>query len=47
MHLEKNAGISVNTNAGIRVAIGDYIGLLDHDDILTPDCLYEYVSLLD
>ena len=47
MHLEKNAGISVNTNAGIRVAIGDYIGLLDHDDILTPDCLYEYVSLIE
>ena len=38
--LEKNAGISENTNAGIAAATGDYIGLLDHDDMLTPDALY-------
>ena len=38
--LEKNGGISENTNAGIEAASGDYIGLLDHDDVLTPDALY-------
>ncbi len=41
IHLDENKGISDNTNAGIRKATGDYIGLLDHDDVLTPDALYE------
>ncbi len=40
-HLERNAGISENTNRGLEKASGDYIGLLDHDDVLTPDALYE------
>ena len=41
VRLEKNGGISENTNPGIEKATGDYIGLLDHDDVLTPDALYE------
>lgn len=41
LELEENKGISENTNAGIMAAEGDYIGLLDHDDVLTPDALYE------
>ncbi len=45
--LEKNAGIAENTNAAILKAKGDYIGLLDHDDLLTPDALYEMASLLE
>ena len=40
-----NSGISENTNAGIRVASGQYIGLLDHDDLLTQNALYEFASL--
>lgn len=39
--LEENKGISENTNAGILLATGDYVGLLDHDDVLTPDALHE------
>jgi glycosyltransferase involved in cell wall biosynthesis len=39
--LADNQGIADNTNQGIRIAKGDYIGLLDHDDLLTPDALYE------
>ncbi len=41
IRLPENKGISENTNVGIEAATGDYIGLLDHDDFLTPDALYE------
>lgn len=39
--LAENKGIAGNTNAGIKAARGDYIGLLDHDDVLSPRALYE------
>ncbi len=45
-HLDSNHGISVNTNKGIEKAQGDYIGLLDHDDVLTPDALYEVSKVI-
>lgn len=38
--LPENGGISANTNAVLKRAGGDFIGLLDHDDILTPDALF-------
>lgn len=38
--LARNLGISGNTNAGVALAAGDYIALLDHDDFITPDALY-------
>ncbi|MBR3517084.1 MAG: glycosyltransferase [Lachnospiraceae bacterium] len=38
--LAENAGISGNTNAAIEAATGDYIALLDHDDMITADALY-------
>jgi len=46
IRLEKNGGISENTNAGITKAKGDYIALLDHDDVLTPDALYEMARVI-
>lgn len=42
--LEKNAGISENTNQGFQMATGDYIALLDHDDLLVPSALYEMIK---
>ena len=45
-HLGVNRGISGNTNAGLEKAQGDYIGLLDHDDLLTPDALYEVSKVI-
>ncbi len=38
--LANNDGISENTNVALEAATGDYIGLLDHDDVLTPDALF-------
>lgn len=46
-HLEKNAGIAGNTNACLTMATGDYIGLLDQDDILHPSVLFEYVKAIN
>lgn len=40
-HLNENLGISENTNAGLELASGDWIALLDHDDLLAEDALYE------
>lgn len=47
IHLQDNKGISENTNAALEAADGDYIGLLDHDDILTPDALYEMAAAIE
>ena len=44
-HLEQNLGISGNTNQGLKAAQGDWVGFLDHDDLLAPEALYE-VALL-
>lgn len=38
---EKNEGISGNTNAAVRHARGEYVALCDHDDLLSPDALWE------
>ena len=45
--LPVNMGISGNTNAAYEMATGEYIGLLDHDDMLGADCLYEIVAALN
>ena len=46
LRLEKNEGISGNTNECFKLATGDYIGLFDHDDILHPSTLYEYMKVI-
>lgn len=44
--LEKNLGISGNTNACLEMANGDYIGLFDHDDLLHQAALYEVMRAI-
>ena len=44
--LEKNEGISGNTNECLRMATGNFIGLYDHDDILHPAALYYYMEAI-
>ena len=39
IRLGENKGISENTNAAIRAASGEYIGFMDHDDLLAPHAL--------
>ncbi|SEM49442.1 Glycosyltransferase involved in cell wall bisynthesis [Butyrivibrio sp. ob235] len=39
--LKSNAGISENSNAALDASRGDYMALLDHDDVLTKDALCE------
>ena len=38
---EENLGISGNTNEAVRLARGEYVALCDHDDLLSPDALWE------
>lgn len=45
--LPKNLMISGNSNEAISIATGDYIGLFDHDDLLTPNALFEIVKVLN
>lgn len=47
IRLKENKGISDNTNVAIEVASGDYIALLDHDDLLTFDALENMVARLN
>lgn len=45
--LPENEGISGNTNHALAISTGEYIGLLDHDDILAPNALFEIVLALN
>ncbi|WP_190972127.1 glycosyltransferase family 2 protein [Bifidobacterium vespertilionis] len=42
----ENKNIADNTNVGIAASTGDYIAFVDHDDVIEPDALYQYVSAL-
>ena len=45
--LTENKGIAENTNAAFAMAKGEFVGLLDHDDLLAPNALYEVVNALN
>lgn len=41
--LGSNGGISMNSNAALEHAEGEFVALLDHDDTITPWALYDMV----
>ncbi len=45
--LARRSGISAATNAALGLATGDYVGFLDHDDVLKPQALAQVVRYLD
>lgn len=45
--LEKNNGISENSNEAIKLANGEFIALIDHDDVIEPNALFEIVKGLN
>jgi len=45
--LEQNEGISTASNEAAKIANGEFIAFLDHDDELTPDALFEMARLLN
>jgi GT2 family glycosyltransferase len=42
----KNEGISAASNRALARADGEWVALLDHDDVLEPDALFQIVKLL-
>ena len=39
----ENGGIAANTTQGFAAATGEYLTLLDHDDVIYPNALYDVV----
>lgn len=46
INIESNLGISGNSNEGLKMAQGEFVALLDHDDLITPNALFEVVNTL-
>lgn len=44
LEAEKNGGVSVNCNRGLKAAGGDWIKFIAGDDILLPECIARYVE---
>ena len=45
-NLEENLGIAGNTNEALVMARGEFVGLLDHDDLLAPQALFRIAEAL-
>nr|WP_076776979.1 glycosyltransferase [Lachnoclostridium phocaeense] len=45
--LKQNQGIVGNSNAALQMCSGEYIGLLDHDDLLAENALFEVVKAIN
>lgn len=44
LDLDRNGGISRATNAGLRAAKGEYVALMDHDDVLEPEAVFRLLD---
>lgn len=47
LELSENRGISYNTNECEKMATGEYLALLDHDDLLHPSALYMSMKAIE
>ena len=47
IHGEENKGISGNTNEALTLARGEYVALCDHDDLLSPDALWQAAKRIE
>lgn len=47
IRLTENLGISGNSNVALEAVTGEFVALLDHDDLLAPNMLYEVTSALN
>ncbi len=45
--LKENNGISENTNEGLKLVTGSYVGFMDHDDVLERNALFEVVNVIN
>ena len=45
--LQKHQGIANASNAALKLATGEFVGFLDHDDELDPEALFEIVKILN
>ena len=44
---QEKLNISENTNRAVKAASGEFLAFADHDDVLTPDALFECVQALN
>jgi glycosyltransferase involved in cell wall biosynthesis len=47
MYSETNGGIAVASNNALSLATGDYIALMDHDDEIVPEALFEAAKVIN
>lgn len=47
VYRKENGHISRTTNSALEIAKGEFVGLMDDDDIITENCLYEMVKALN
>ncbi|MBP0003650.1 MAG: glycosyltransferase [Cyanobacteria bacterium SBC] len=47
VYRSENGHISRASNTALELATGEFVALMDHDDLITPDALYEVVELLN
>jgi glycosyltransferase involved in cell wall biosynthesis len=47
IYLNKNKGISINSNKALELAEGEFIALVDHDDLIAPFALFRIIECLN